>query len=307
MKKEETKMTSPSSQTGSCCSVITISLVVIACTIANILGMWYIHTANPTAMSGGKSLGDELRAIEYEKIGGKEMYDLYAEYAQANSEKQKAEIKAAIAQLKKAGPTPPSAETPPTSSSTLTSEQYATLFKDSYVSGAKDAKITVIEYSDFECPFCIMQYKKNIMKDLEKKYGKDVNFILKPLNLARHPGADQKGMAALCAGKLGGADAYMKYSNTIFDRSEIQGSIFPVDNLKALAKELKLDEKKFAECYDARATQSIYSAYTAESSQFVVTGTPSTLILNNVTKKYDMVKGAADIGSFTSVVDSLLK
>ncbi len=308
MKKEETTMTPQSHTHHSCCSIVTISLVVIACTIANIVGMWYIHTMNPASVSGGKSIADDLRAIEYEKAGGKEMYDLYAEYARANSGKQKTEITAAIAQLKgqPGAPTAPTGTTP-VSASTLTSDQYTMIFKDSYIEGSKDAKITVVEYSDLECPYCIMQFKKGIMSQLKTQYGKDINFIFKPLNLARHPGADQKGMASLCAAKLGGADAYGKFYQAILTRSEVQGSMFPVDNLKSLAKEQKLDEKKFSECYDARATQSIYSGYTAESSQFAVTGTPTTLILNNSTKKYDMVKGAADIANFTAVVDTLSK
>ncbi len=184
---------------------------------------------------------------------------------------------------------------------------YARIFKDSYVEGNKDAKITLVEYSDLECPYCILQRDNKTIQNLQAKYGKSVNVIYKALNLAGHPGADQKGWASLCVAKLGGTEKYAKFYGAILDGSEVRGPAFSLDKLSALAKEVGVDQKKFDTCYANKETETLYKEYTKEALYFKVDGTPTTMIINNETKKYDFVRGAADIANFTPIIDTLLK
>ncbi len=126
------------------------------------------------------------------------------------------------------------------------------------------------------------------------------------MNLAGHPGSDQKGMASLCVAKLGGADKYAKYYGAIMDRSDEQrNSMFSLDKLSALAKEVGIDQKKFDSCYSAKETEGLYRAYTQEALSFKVNGTPTTMVLNNETKRYELVRGAADINGFQSALDAV--
>jgi protein-disulfide isomerase len=60
----------------------------------------------------------------------------------------------------------------------------------------------VIEYSDFECSYCIQHRQDGVIAELKKKYGSDGDFIFKPVNLAGHQGSDAKGFAALCVAKI---------------------------------------------------------------------------------------------------------
>lgn len=92
------------------------------------------------------------------------------------------------------------------------------------------------------------------------------------MNLARHPGSDQKGWASLCVAKLGGADKYSKFYNTLMNKSEVQGPVFALDGLSALAKEVGVDQKSSDTCYSAKETESIYRSYTTESSAFGADG-----------------------------------
>ncbi len=250
--------------------------------------------------------------VEYDRSGGKEIYDLITQVQKLSAPQTKQQIEAAIKQL--GGTTAPtttdgSATTPPSTSSTdLTADQYAAIMKDSYAEGNKSAKITLVEYSDLECPYCIIQYKNKTISKLQEKYGDKVNVIYKPLNLARHPGADQKGMASLCVAQIAGAEKYSKFYNAILDRSNERGPVFPLDNIKALAKEIGgIDATKFAACYDGQKTKSVYESYTAEALARGVEGTPTIMVLNNETKKFELVKGAADVSSFYPVVDRLMK
>lgn len=311
----------PSQTSGACCTPKTsgcstgkgcIAFLIVVCTLLNIGANWYFFTEGGKKASDFNTVAEALKQIQYDQAGGKEIYDLYMEMQKLQAESTKSELKAKVDSLKKnAGQTDSGSnsdtQTAPTAAKKMNDAQYAGVFKDSYVEGSKDAKITLIEYSDLECPYCIMQKKNGTMAALKKKYGDSVNIIFKPLNLARHPGADQKGWASLCVAKLGGAEKYSKFYNAIFDKSEIQGPVFALDNLSALAKEVGVDQKKFDTCYTGKETEAQYKSYTTESSAFNVNGTPTTLVLNNETKEYEFVRGAAPASNFESVIDGLLK
>jgi protein-disulfide isomerase len=152
-----------------------------------------------------------------------------------------------------------------------------------------------------------MQKKNGTIDSLKKKYGDKINVIFKPLNLARHPGSDQKGWASLCVGRLGGAEKYSKYYNTIMDKSEYQTQVvFPVDQLSSLAKEVGVDQKKFDSCYNGKETETLYKSYTTEALALKINGTPSTMVINNATKSFDIVSGAAPAANFETMIDTML-
>lgn len=289
-------------------SILSIILAINLVATATLAFGLYDYKANGIKNSQNEIVA-AIEKLEADHAGGKEMYDLITQYQTLSSAQQKPQIKAAIAKL--GGTVGANAEspdaTPTVTSTTLSADDYAAIFKDSFVEGKKDAKITLVEYSDLECPYCIIQFKNKTISKLQEKYGDKVNVVYKTLNLARHSGSDQKGMASICVGQIGGAEKYAKFYKAILDRSNERGPVFALDNIKALAKEIGVDAAKFAGCYDGKKTESIYQAYTAEAMKHGVDGTPTTMILNNETKKFELVKGAADVASFYPAVDGLLK
>jgi protein-disulfide isomerase len=68
--------------------------------------------------------------------------------------------------------------------------KFATIAQDGYILGNKDAKITIIEYSDLLCPFCKKHYNAQTIENLVKKYPDDVNMIFRQMPLPQlHPTA----------------------------------------------------------------------------------------------------------------------
>ena len=69
-------------------------------------------------------------------------------------------------------------------------EKLAAIVKDGYILGKKDAKITIIEYSDFLCPYCKRHYNAQTIENLIKKYPNDVNMVFRQMPLQQlHPTA----------------------------------------------------------------------------------------------------------------------
>lgn len=291
-----------------------LALVIVICTVLNISSSWYlargtINPLLPVSMGNDVSkIADALKEVQYDQAGGKDVYELYMKLQKLQAQGQKGKLEDQIRALEGGAAQPAGTDSAaaPSASKTLTADQYAGIFKDSYIDGNAKAKITLVEFSDFECPYCIMQKKNGTIDGLKKKYGDSVNVVFKPLNLARHAGSDQKGWAALCVGKLGGAEKYTKFSNTILDKSEVQGPVYPLDKLSALAKEVGVDQKKFDTCYNAKETEALYKSYTTQAMAFAVNGTPTTMVLNNETKTFDLVQGAAPASNFETIVDKMM-
>lgn len=248
---------------------------------------------------------EKIKEFEYEQRGGKETFDLLNKAQILQIKGQLDQIKDYIKTTETANPTDGASKTP-SASKTMTQDEIASIKKDSYFAGAENARILAIEYTDPECPFCIRQSKDGILKNLLSKYEGKIAYAHKPFQAVPHEGAEPKAVAALCVGKLAGAESYNAFFDAMMDRST-QTSVMPVDQILPLAKELKVDTAKFSACFDAKETMSTYDAYTAEGRKYGVSGTPGTLLIDTETGKYELIAGAYPIDSFTQAVDGLLK
>ena len=166
----------------------------------------------------------------------------------------------------------------------------------------------MIEYSDLECPFCIRQFKDGTIQKIHDKYGDKVNSALKSFRGFPHENAEIEANASLCAGDLGGQPAYTAYYTAVLGRNNgsNDGRGFSKDALVPLAKELKLDTKKFQACMDSRKNIARFDADTAEGKKLGVTGTPGTVIINNQTGEYELMGGAFSASEFERVIEKLL-
>jgi protein-disulfide isomerase len=163
----------------------------------------------------------------------------------------------------------------------------------------------LIEYSDFECPFC--QRFHPTAKQIVDAYDGKVNWVYRHFPLAFHnPGAQKQAEASECANELGGNEAFWRYADAIYARTTSNGKGFPLKKLVPLAKEVGLDEKKFQECLDTgRYTARVKEDFN-EGAQIGITGTPGNVLLNNETGAVRLTPGAVPFAALKGQIDQLL-
>lgn len=188
-------------------------------------------------------------------------------------------------------PPPPSSPAPPVDA-------------DDHVRGNPDAKVTVIEYSDFECPFC-KRHHPTILKLLET-YGDDVNVVFRHFPLSFHQNAQKEAEGSECAAELGGNAAFWKFHDAIFEQTSAGGTGFALDRLVPLAKEIGLSEKKFKDCLDSGKYAKKIADNMNAGSAAGVNGTPGNFVINNETKEQKEVSGAVPFENFKSIIDPML-
>ncbi len=175
-----------------------------------------------------------------------------------------------------------------------------------HIFGSPDAEISLIEYSDFECPFCKRFHP--VAKEIVEIYKGKVNWVYRHFPLDFHnPGAQKEAEASECAAELGGNEAFWKYADRIYKDTRSNGEGFPISKLTPLAVEIGLDEKLFAECLDSGRHTARVQADFDNGAQSGVRGTPGNILLNNKTGKAKFVPGALPIATLRAVVDQLLK
>ncbi len=136
--------------------------------------------------------------------------------------------------------------------------------------GPDDAPITLVEFSDFECPFCFRF--QATLKQVQETYGDQVRIVYRqfPLN-SIHTNAQLAAEASLCADAQG---KFWEMHDAIF---EVQGKV-DADGLKAMAADLGLDSEVFDGCLDSREFRAQVAADVRAGSQAGVTGTPALFI-----------------------------
>jgi protein-disulfide isomerase len=135
--------------------------------------------------------------------------------------------------------------------------------------GAKDAPITMVEFGDFQCPFC--RASENSVKEVRAKYGDKVRVVYMDFPLGIHAHAMDAANAARCAGEQ---DKFWQYHDAMFAD---QSKLAPAD-LKASGAKLGLDAKKFGACLDKAKYQPQIQQDMAEATKLGVTGTPTFFI-----------------------------
>lgn len=176
--------------------------------------------------------------------------------------------------------------------------------KVDHIRGDKNAKVFVIEYSDFECPFCIRHHPT--MQKLVDEYKGKVAWVYRHFPLSFHQNAQKEAEASECANELGGNDAFWKFADKIFERTKGNGTGFALDQLAPLAKEIGLDEGKFKTCLDSGKYAQKVQDDMAAGSTAGVNGTPGNIVWTKDGKS-QLVSGAVPLEALKAVIDPLLK
>lgn len=164
--------------------------------------------------------------------------------------------------------------------------------KDNHIRGSFNAPITLVEFSDFECPFCgrIVPTMNKILEDYKGK----VRLVYKHFPLGFHPNAQKAAEASECASEQG---KFWEYHDKLFEN---QPSGFSVDNFKQWAGDLSLNAVQFNSCLDSgKYAQKVQKDF-QEGQQKGVNGTPATFINGQ------LISGAQPYNNFKQIIDNLL-
>ncbi len=168
------------------------------------------------------------------------------------------------------------------------------LLDDDAVKGDAKAPVTIVEFSDYECPFCAKFYTETY-KQLEEKYIKTgkVKFVYRDFPLSFHPQAQKAAEAAECAGEQG---KYYDMHNKLFE-SGVQGG---VATFKKYAADLKLDTAKFNTCLDTGAMAAEIRKDFADGQNAGVQGTPGFFVNGKI------ISGAQPYSVFEQIIEAEL-
>lgn len=173
---------------------------------------------------------------------------------------------------------------------------------DDAVLGNADAPVTIIEFSDFQCPFCRKFYKETLPQ-IKRDYlltGK-AKLVYRDFPLPFHQGATPAAEGAECARAQG---KFWEMHDVIFDEQEKQGSgtvQFTADDVKKWAAKIGLNTLKFNQCLDSEKYKQEVEKDIADGSAAGVSGTPAVFINGR------LVVGAQPFAAFKAIIDEELK
>jgi protein-disulfide isomerase len=170
--------------------------------------------------------------------------------------------------------------------------------KTDHIRGDVNAEISIIEYSDFECPYCERHHAT--VQQLVDQYDGKVNWVYRHFPLGNHPNAQKAAEAVVCSANINDNETAWKMIDMLFERGPTNS------NLVTYAKELGIDESKFQDCLDTDKYQQFVKNQANAGQNSGITGTPGNIILNNKTKESRVVSGARPVDSFSVVIDELL-
>lgn len=182
-----------------------------------------------------------------------------------------------------------------------------------YLGKKSEAKIAIIEFSDYECPFC-KKFHEGARPDIIEKYVNTGKAILawKDYPLEFHdPLATKQAIAAQCAYEQKGNEGYFTYADLIFNSTESGGDGMKESQLNDIAKEIDgLDTAQFDTCLREEKTLDKVKAGMKFGNDNGITGTPGFIIGKLENGKLVggiRIAGALPLATFQGYLDDLLK
>ncbi len=164
--------------------------------------------------------------------------------------------------------------------------------------GPQDAKVTIVEFSDFQCPYCARGH--DTLSEVVKEYGDKVRVVYKNFPLAFHKWAEAAGIGGECAYDQDEKAFWVLYDYYFGHQKDLNPQNVKEKSLEALA-DTPVDKDKWSDCFDNKKTADRIRADMAEGQSVGVTGTPAFLINGR------FLSGAQPLASFKAIIDDELR
>ncbi len=170
--------------------------------------------------------------------------------------------------------------------------RYRVELGDAHTRGSADARVTIVMFSDFQCPFCARSLPT--IAELEREYGKDLRFAMKHNPLPMHNRAKAAALAAEAAGKQG---KFWEMHDLLYEHSRDLTD----ENFKAWARDLKLDVAQFEKDLPDVDLANKIAEHQEQANRVGARGTPAFFINGRY------LSGAQPASSFKVYIDEELK
>lgn len=181
--------------------------------------------------------------------------------------------------------------------------------KEDHILGNPTAPVKLVEFSDFECPFCKRVHPT--LKQIMKKYGETDNVALVyrhfPVD-SLHKKARKEAQASECANELGGNNAFWAYADRLFEITPSNDNL-DLSLLPKIAKDIGLDGGKFEACLAGDARGGKYADHIEADVQDAIAsgaeGTPYVVVIAPDGKTFP-ITGAQPYSVFKSIIELAL-
>jgi protein-disulfide isomerase len=173
-----------------------------------------------------------------------------------------------------------------------------------HIIGNQNAQIVIVEYSDFECPFCKVFH--STMHQVVDNYGDKVAWVYRQFPIAQlHSKAPKESEASECATDQGGNSVFWKFADKIFETTNSNNSLDP-SQLPVIAGSIGLDVNAFNTCLSSGKYTNEIQADVAAANKAGAQGTPYSIILVGG-KNVGTINGAQPFAQVKAQLDSLIK
>lgn len=171
--------------------------------------------------------------------------------------------------------------------------------KEDHVKGSRNAKVFLIEYSDFECLFCA-RFHSTAQQVLDE-HGNDVAWVYRHFPLDQlHPNARPAAEASECVAEIGGEGAFWKFADALFkDQSKVGDYV-------AVAESVGINKASLQSCIDSGKYKDRVEAVYQGGIGAGVTGTPGNIVINQKGEAW-LIPGALPFEQIKTTIDEALQ
>lgn len=169
-----------------------------------------------------------------------------------------------------------------------------------HIRGGANPKVYLVEYSDFQCPFC-EQFHPSTLQALDE-YGDDIAVVYRHFPLRQiHPQAEPAAQASECVASIGGESAFWQFADYLFENQQTALTDLPASaaavGVNSSAVETCLNDEKFADVVEEQYQGGITAG---------ITGTPGSFVMTSDGQAW-LIPGAVSFDSLKATIDEALQ